>query len=53
MERAAEKDAPKVHGTTNVHQKKHLEHGNVDEGSDTATSSSKTTTRPPCSPYVH
>ena len=31
MERAAEPDAPIVHGTTNVHQKKHLEHGNVDE----------------------
>lgn len=31
MERAAEADAPIVHGTTNVHQKKHLEHGNVDE----------------------
>ena len=31
MERAAEEDAPKVHGETNVHQKKHLEHGDVDE----------------------
>lgn len=31
MEQAAREDAPKVHGDTNVHQKKHLEHGNVDE----------------------
>lgn len=30
-ERAAQEDSPKVHGTTNLYQKKHLEHGNVDE----------------------
>ncbi len=30
-ERAAEEDSPKVHGTTNLYQKKHLEHGDVDE----------------------
>ena len=31
MERAAQSDSPKVHGDTNVHQVRHLEHGNVDE----------------------
>ncbi|MBR0172423.1 MAG: xanthine dehydrogenase family protein [Lachnospiraceae bacterium] len=31
MERAAEEDSPKIHGDTNVHQTRHLEHGNVDE----------------------
>ena len=31
VERAAQADAPKIHGDTNVHQSKHLEHGNVDE----------------------
>ncbi len=31
MDRAAQADAPKVHGETNLHQKKHLEHGDVDE----------------------
>lgn len=34
MDRAAEEGAPIVHGTTNVHQRKHLEHGNVDEAWD-------------------
>lgn len=29
-ERAMEEDSPKVHGTTNIHAKKHLEYGNVD-----------------------
>lgn len=29
--RALEEDAPKVHGSTNVHMVKHLEHGDVDE----------------------
>jgi len=28
--RAMEEDSPKVHGTTNIHAKKHLEFGNVD-----------------------
>lgn len=31
VERAAEADSPKIHGESNVHQVKHLEHGNVDE----------------------
>lgn len=31
IERALEEDSPKVHGTTNIHGKKHLETGNVDE----------------------
>lgn len=31
VERAAQADAPKVHGDSNVHQVKHLEHGNVDD----------------------
>ncbi len=31
IERALEKDAPIIHGETNVHQTKHLEHGDVDE----------------------
>lgn len=31
IERALEEDSPKVHGITNVHARKHLEHGNVDE----------------------
>ena len=30
-ERAAEEDSPKVHGDTNVHMVKHLEHGDVEE----------------------
>lgn len=30
-ERAAEADSPKVHGTTNVHAEKFLDHGDVDE----------------------
>lgn len=30
LERAAEEDSPKVHGTTNIHAQKHLEFGNVD-----------------------
>ncbi len=31
IERAAQADSPKIHGESNVHQTKHLEHGNVDE----------------------
>lgn len=34
LERAMEPDAPKIHGETNVHSKKHLEFGNVDEAWD-------------------
>ena len=29
-ERAAEEDSPKIHGNTNLHQKKHLESGDVE-----------------------
>lgn len=30
VDRALEEDSPKVHGTTNIHGKKHLENGDVD-----------------------
>lgn len=31
VEDAAKEDAPKIHGNTNIHLQRHLEHGNVDE----------------------
>lgn len=34
IERALEEDSPKVHGETNIHARKHLEHGDVDGAFD-------------------
>ncbi len=31
VEEAAKEDAPKIHGESNIHLQRHLEHGNVDE----------------------